>query len=341
MVHKINTLLLITVLFWDCSSHRERKADSNLKRMATYDCIQNESGEQIFFNKYFQVTNHNDSLFFLSPDDFKIYVTNENFIIKREIDISDKDFYFSGHIKDFSVCNNGDIIIWDNSRKIKRISKGSISITEIDKKLKEAGNLKGVKELSDSTLAISFNDLILSQSLDSVNIGAIIKKNGNLIKIIKINKKEFIHNYDLIDASLLSVFSNKLAFYFSTFNKVFTFDFLGHYLGNHKLEIDRSIYFEPQKDEKKPFSFKYLNINIDCRQVYGNKLYYILNRYPKSPRIIVYDSDFIVQRIYDLDNQVGYPTHVVRIKDRFVLYFTNNPLFYIVKSEQSKSSLEK
>ncbi len=335
MVKKITLLIIITIALFRCNSNKEKLADSKLNTIETYDCLQNRNGEQIFLNKYFRLTNHNDSLYVLSPDDYKIFVTDENFLIKREIDFSDKNYYFNGHIKDFSIGKDGDIFLWDNSRKIKKLSGGIFTLVEIDTTIKEAFNIKEVQELTDSTFIISFNDLMLSQNMDSVNIGAIIKKDGELVKTIKLNKNEFIHSYDFIDDALFSIYNENIAFYFCTFNKVFTYDYHGNYLNNYELEIDRKSYFTPRKVKNNSrIGFEYFNINFDGRQVYNNNFYYILNRYPKTPRVIMYNNKFAVQRIYDVDNQVGYPTHVVKIKNKFILYFANNPLFYQTSTVQ-------
>ncbi len=329
--------VFVNLVFWGCKSSEERTSDTKLNIAETYDCLQSESGEQVFVNKYFKLFNHNDSLYVLSPDDFKIFVANENFLIKRVINFSNQNYAFNGNIRNFSVGNNGDILLWDISNRIKRLySKGGeINIITIDDNLKEGYNLKEVQELTDSTILISFNNLMLSQRKDSINIAAIISNSGKVIKIIKYFKKGFNHSFDMIERCLFSIFKKKIAFYFTTSNKIITYDFNGNYLKSFEQEYDRKSYFVPRYRKNSPRKIvEFFAINPVSWQVYNNNLYYLSNRYPRSPRLYVYDYNFNIKNIYDINGKNFYPNEVIKINGRYIFYFSFEPIFYLTSKIQ-------
>ncbi len=84
-------IIFLFFIFQSCHEKSSEYEKINIETKSQYDLLVKENGEKKFLNKHFSLYNYKDSLFILSPDDYTIYVTNEEFEIYREINFKDKD----------------------------------------------------------------------------------------------------------------------------------------------------------------------------------------------------------------------------------------------------------
>ncbi len=325
-----------------CNKQEKDETIGELKITAIYDCMARANDEEVFFGKYFQIKIFNESIYLFEPRELKLFILDEFFKIKQEIDFSNDKYRFVAYCQIFEIGKTGNIYLHDHSDKIIVYNTSGHFIKNIDfpKEIKNYMYITNINEISDSTIVLSYElgcsflaDRLEKENIDSITLGAIINIKNNTVRKLKINTGSLPHKLYEADKAFCSVFSSKISFYFQSTNKVKNYDLNGVYLDESELEINNELYAMPKKVNGNENEIIGYLANNRYRPVYDNKFYFTVDRFPKATDIIIYDDNIRkIKKLQISDEHANiYPTDVYKLKDKYLLFFAYEPIIYFAE----------
>ncbi len=332
-------ILIISLLFFvGCNNKKDNKKSYPLQIISDQDYLLNENKEELLTYVDDIVKYDSSKIIIVEGSQKKLYITDLNLKILKEISFKDKDFLFRGRIFSATLHNN-KIYLVDNSFTIKVLDLSSKKISTIeyfkgDMHKQLAFSIENISFLNDTIFVASLriNPDFIKRGKDFV-IGNKYNINGNLISEFKVNEKEmgyneyFFNSRSYEEVSYVAKLANKVIFSFEISKKVCLFSQTGKLKTIISLEVDKNVWQEPHKDEIGNYAS---TVTMHSLEVNNKNVFYAFpGGLGECLTIVKYDTNFHPISYFYLNGSIGGVSYVVKfIGNKFFVYSDNGvPIF--------------